>query len=135
MYNYQKKRSCLVGNIDKNFIENVIDRFLISQFNIPENLEELSTRIYDLHKKRVGNNTSHSIKNELQKTNIAISNIMIAIEKGILTETTKVRLEELEKQKKELQEKLVVEQSKQRYELTKEDIQNFFKYTMKNVLI
>ena len=60
---------------------------------------------------------------------------MIAIEKGILTETTNVRLEELEKQKKEHQEKLVVEQSKQRYELTKEDIQNFFKYTMKNVLI
>ena len=56
---------------------------------------------------------------------------MIAIEKGILTETTKVRLEELEKQKKDLQEKLVIEQSKQRYELTKEDIQNFFKYTMK----
>lgn len=56
---------------------------------------------------------------------------MIAIEKGILTETTKVRLEELEEQKKDLQEKLVIEQSKQRYELTKEDIQNFFKYTMK----
>ena len=30
-----------------------------------------------------------------------------------------------------MQEKLVIEQSKQRYELTKEDIQNFFKYTMK----
>ena len=28
-------------------------------------------------------------------------------------------------------EKLVIEQSKERYELTKEDIQNFFKYTMK----
>lgn len=56
---------------------------------------------------------------------------MIAIEKGILTDTTKSRLEELEKQKKELQEKLVIEQSKEHYELTKEDIQNFFKYTMK----
>ncbi len=56
---------------------------------------------------------------------------MIAIEKGILTDTTKSRLEELEKQKKDLQEKLVVEQSKEHYELTKEDIQNFFKYTMK----
>lgn len=50
---------------------------------------------------------------------------MIAIEKGILTDTTKSRLEELEKQKKDLQEKLVVEQSKEHYELTKEDIQNF----------
>lgn len=131
-----KKQNCFVGNIDKSFIENIIDKFLISQFNIPENLEEISNRIYELNKKRVGNNNSlNSIKNELQKTNTSISNIMIAIEKGILTETTKVRLEELEKQKKDLQEKLVIEQSKQRYELTKEDIQNFFKYTMKNALI
>lgn len=56
---------------------------------------------------------------------------MIAIEKGIFTETTKQRLEELEQQKKDLQEKLVIEQSKQQYDLTKEDIQNYFKYTMK----
>ena len=127
-----KKRNCLVGNIDKVFIENVIDKFLISQFNIPENLEQLSSKIYELHKKRVGNNNSlNALKSELQRINTAISNIMIAIEKGILTETTKSRLEELEKQKKNLQEKLVIEQSKERYELTKEDIQNFFKYTIK----
>ncbi len=127
-----KKQNCFVGNIDKTFIENIIDKFLISQFNIQENLEEISNRIFELNKKRACNNNSlNLIKNELQKTNTSISNIMIAIEKGILTETTKVRLEELEKQKKDLQEKLVIEQSKQRYELTKEDIQNFFKYTMK----
>ena len=126
-----KKRNCLVGNMDKAFIENVIDKFLISQFNISENLEEISNKIYELHKKRVGNNNSlNALKNELQRTNTAISNIMIAIEKGILTETTKYRLEELEKEKKDLQEKLVIEQSKERYELTKEDIHNFFKYTM-----
>ena len=118
--------------MDKSFIENVIDKFLISQFNIPENLEDISNKIYELHKKRVGNNNSlNALQSELQRTNTAISNIMIAIEKGILTDTTKSRLEELEKQKKDLQEKLVIEQSKERYELTKEDIQNFFKYTMK----
>lgn len=127
-----KKQNCFVGNIDKSFIENIINKFLISQFNIQENLEEISNRIYELNKKSVRNNNSlNSIKNELQQTNTSISNILIAIEKGILTETTKVRLEELEKQKKDLQEKLVIEQLKQRYELTKEDIQNFFKYTMK----
>ena len=67
----------------------------------------------------------------MQKTNTSISNIMSAIEKGILTDTTKQRLEELEHQKKDLQEKLIIEQSKQQFELTKEDIQNYFKFTMK----
>lgn len=44
---------------------------------------------------------------------------MLAIEKGILTDTTKQRLEELENLKKDLQEKLITEQSKQQYELSK----------------
>lgn len=42
-----------------------------------------------------------------------------------------ILVEELENAKKELQEKVIIEQSKERYELTKEDIQDFFKYTIK----
>lgn len=114
------------------FIENIIDKFLISQFNIPKNLNEISEKIFEIHKKRVGNSNSlNSLKSNLQKTNTSISNIMSAIEKGILTDTTKQRFEELENQKKDLQEKLIIEQSKQQFELTKEDIQNYFKFTMK----
>ena len=56
---------------------------------------------------------------------------MSAIEKGVFTHTTKSRLEELEKQQIELQQKVIIEQSKESYELTKEDIENFFKYTIK----
>ena len=127
-----KKKNCLTGIIDKNFIESIIDKFLISQFNIPKNLNEISEKIFEIHKKRVGtNNTLNSLKSNLQKTNTSISNIMSAIERGILTDTTKQRLEELEHQKKDLQEKLIIEQSKQQFELTKEDIQNYFKFTMK----
>lgn len=127
-----KKKNCLTGIIDKKFIENIIDKFLISQFNIPKNLNEISEKIFGIHKKRVGNNNSlNSLKSNLQKTNTSISNIMSAIEKGILTDTTKQRLEKLENQKKDLQEKLIIEQSKQQFELTKEDIQNYFKFTMK----
>ena len=127
-----KKKNCLTGIIDKNFIESIIDKFLISQFNIPKNLNEISEKIFEIHKKRVGtNNSLNSLKSNLQKTNTSIANIMSAIEKGILTDTTKQRLEELENQKKDLQEKLIIEQSKQQFELTKEDIQNYFKFTMK----
>lgn len=107
MYNNQK--NCLTGIIDKNFIENIIDKFLISQFNIPKNLNEISEKIFEIHKKRVGNNNSlNSLKNDLQKTNTSISNIVSAIGKGILTDITKQRLEELEHQKKDLQEKLII---------------------------
>lgn len=127
-----KKDNCNNKRMYKDFIEGVIDKFLIEQFNTPKNLEILTEKIFEVHKKRMSSNTSlNTLKNDLQKVNTAIANIMSAIEKGIFTETTKARLEELEITKKDLQEKVVIEQSKEKYELTKEDIQDFFKYTIK----
>ncbi len=127
-----KKDNCHNKRLHKDFIEGVVDKFLIEQFNTPKNLEILTEKIFEVHKKRIGSNTPlNALKTDLQRVNTSIANIMSAIEKGIFTETTKARLEELENAKKDLQEKVIIEQSKERYELTKEDIQNFFKYTMK----
>ena len=127
-----KKNNCLTGNIDKNFIEGIINDFLIEQFTIPKNLEEIVNNIYEVQKKNISkDNTLTTIKKNLQKTNTSISNILLAIEKGIFTTTTKQRLEDLEKQKQELTEKLVIEQSKQTFEISKEYIEEYIKSTMK----
>lgn len=127
-----KKNNYATSNINKSFIEGVIDEFLINQFNITKNLEDLTEKIFELHKKRASSiNLLHNLKNELQKTNNSISNILAAIEKGIITETTKARLEELELNKKDLKEKIIIEESKERYILSKQDIKDYFKHTMK----
>jgi hypothetical protein len=128
-----KKRDCFTGNIDKNFIENVIDRFLIDQFNTPKNLEEITNKIYEVQKQQLcSNNLLNSLKRDLQKTNTSISNLLSAIEKGIFTTTTKQRLEELEEQKKDLSEKVLIEECKQTFEVSKEDIKNYFQSVMKD---
>ena len=127
-----KKRSCETGNTDKTFIENVIDRFLIEQFNTPKNLEEIANKIYEVQKQQLcSNNLLNSLKRDLQKTNTSISNLLSAIEKGIFTTTTKQRLEELEQQKQTLTEKLIIEESKQTFEVSKEDIKEHFRHIMK----
>lgn len=127
-----KKDNCKVTRIYKDFIEKVVFKFFDIQFNIPENLENVSNMIYEESKKRLKSNNSLAIiKSDLQRVNTAISNIMSAIEKGIITETTKSRLEELEHQRKELREKLIIEESKVNYEVSKENIQNVFKNVMK----
>lgn len=127
-----KKDNCLTKIAYKDFIEGLVDKFFKLQFCIPKNLETITNLIYEANIKRNKENTSVSnLKSNLQKVSTSISNIMTAIEKGIFTETTKSRLEELEKQRKDLQEQLVIQESKISYELTKEEIQNFFKYTMK----
>lgn len=48
-----------------------------------------------------------------------------------ITDTTKQRLEDLESQKKDLEQKVIVEEARAKYELTKEDIQNYFRHAMK----
>lgn len=127
-----KKKDCFTGNIDKTFIENVIDRFLIEQFNTPKNLEEIANKIYEVQKQQLcSNNLLNSLKRDLQQTNTSISNLLSAIEKGIFTTTTKQRLEELEQQKQTLTEKLIIEESKQTFEVSKEDIKEHFRYIMK----
>ena len=127
-----KKDNCNNKRIYKDFLESCVNKVILATFNNPINLETISNKIYEVHKKRADNKSSlNSLKSDLQKVNIAIKNVMSAIEKGVFTHTTKNRLEELEKQQIELQQKVIIEQSKERYELTIEDIQNFFKYTIK----
>ena len=127
-----RKNHCLTRITEKNFIEGIVDKFFKQQFTIQKNLDTITDLIYEENKKRTkSNNSLCCIKSDLQRVNTSIANIMSAIEKGIYTETTKSRLEELEKQRKELSEKLVIEEAKVSYELTKEDIHNFFKITMK----
>ncbi len=127
-----KKNDCEVGVIYKDFIENIVDRFILEQFTIPENIEFLTNKIYEINKKLFGKHTTlTNLKSSLNKTNNAITNIVKAIEQGIFTNTTKARLEELETKKIELEKDILIEESKQQFELTKEDIKNHFTYTMK----
>ena len=127
-YGYIKENKMLKINEEE---KQILTR-MFEDYASGKTILQITEKIFEIHKKRVGNNNSlNSLKSNLQKTNTSISNIMSAIEKGILTDTTKQRLEELENQKKDLQEKLIIEQSKQQFELTKENIQNYFKFTMK----
>ncbi len=127
-----RKNDCQVSLIYKDFIEGIIDKFLIQQFKIPENLDKICTQLYEASKRKISKNISLSVlKADLQKTNTAISNMLIAIEKGIITSTTKQRLEELETTKKYLEEKIVIEESKQQFELTKDMLKEMFTQTIK----
>lgn len=60
-----------------------------------------TNRIFSLNKQRTNRHSSLSnLKSELQKATTSISNMVIAIEKGIITETPKARLEELKTKNK-----------------------------------
>lgn len=51
------------------------------------------------------------LNNDLKDVEKSISNLLNAIEQGIITESTKARLEELEKQRKELRFQIAKEEA------------------------
>lgn len=67
---------------------------------------------------------------ELSKTERSLSNLLAAIEAGMLTETTKERLTELELTKKELKELIAIEKSKEIKLITANDIRQFVNYAL-----
>lgn len=77
------------------------------------------------------NNNSNSkttlLENEKTKITKSIENILTAIENGIVTSSTKERLEDLELNLKVINESILYEKSRERIKLQKEDIIKFIK--------
>lgn len=123
---------CICKTIRKEFLEDVIDKAILKLFATPNNISMFADKVFDVHKKRVTADNSFNLLNQdLASIIKSISNIMSAIEKGIFTETTKSRLEELEKEKRELEKKITIAKSQEKAMLTKEEIANYFKYSLK----
>lgn len=64
----------------------------------------------------------------LQKS---LNNLLNAIEQGLITSTTKKRMEELESKIAELNEKIAIEECKEKNKITKEQIIKYFEKTIK----
>ena len=123
---------CSSKAINKEFLEEIVNQAVLKVFTTPNNLTLFVDKIYEIHKKRVNEDSSINLLNQQLATTIkSISNIMKAIEDGIYTETTKSRLEELEKQKRELEKDIAIQNSKEKGNLTKDDIAKYFKYSLK----
>ena len=56
-----------------------------------------------------------------------LNNIMSAIEQGIINNTTNKRMKVLESSIEELDKQILIEKSKTRIKLSREDIQEFYK--------
>ena len=67
----------------------------------------------------------------MAQINKAINNILKAIEQGIITDTTKERLQELETTRRELQEKLIFERMQEQVVLDKKTIADYLKEAVK----
>lgn len=121
--NRKHNAACKKKSIRKDILEQVVIDTTLKIFNNSTNINFIAYKILKVHKKRIENESKLNLliqeNNEKQK---AIDNLISCMEKGIVTNSTKKRIEELENSISKINEKIEMEKSKKKLELTREDI-------------
>lgn len=111
---------------NKELLERITLRVLQDLLSNEANRFLLAEKIYAHYQYQNSNQDYiNSLKARLAETEKKLKNVMKAIESGIFNDTTADRMNELESQKKALQEEIAVEENRQKYELTFERILRF----------
>ena len=132
---------CIGRKVDKKCDNDAIRKELLEQLVVeatykalatPDLIENIAERILGAHQKRMSDTSViNLLEDELRDTERSISNLISCMEKGIVSSSTAKRLEELEKQKSDLEEKLALEQTKESLEIQKTDIVDYLKNAIK----
>ena len=119
-------------SIKKDTLESIVSDVIAETFGNDKNLETATAFILKRQDEKNKLNTGLALlEKEYDGVIKSIKGIMKAIEMGVVTETTRERLEELETQKRELTERIAVEKTKQPLMLTKDAIKEFVKAALK----
>lgn len=125
------KHGCTKENEKKEPLEDLVVKMTVEKVLTDENIDLIATKAMELIEKDFADTSYLSgLQDELKETDKRINNLMKAIEQGIITETTKSRLEELENDRKKLTEEIGIEELKKPL-LSKERIA-FWLYSFKN---
>lgn len=116
-------KSCPSNPIRKDLIEQIILDVTYEALSSSENITLLAEKVIAAHQKRVADESLLKLlTNEFANTEKAISNILSAMEQGVITNTTKERLEQLEEKKNDLFSKMEAEKARTKLFINQDDI-------------
>lgn len=93
----------------------------------------IADKIIEANKKRLEDQSVlNLLLQELNQITKAKSNLVSAIEQGIITSTTKERLQELETKEEEISAKILTERAKTKVSLVKKDIVSYLRKALEN---
>ena len=118
---------CKKKAIPKEELERLVLDTIITQLKEPELMDKLISAILEEQERRNRENSALLVMQREQRQNeIALDNIMKAIERGIMNNTTNKRMKELEARQEELERLILIEQSKQTVLLTQKEVRAYF---------
>jgi hypothetical protein len=103
----KKRRGCHKKSVRKEWIEDLVVHETMKMVMDDKAIEAIVSMLMDLQDRE--NVSLPLYEQQLGETNTAINNLLNAIQQGILTKSTKARLDELEATKEELETKIACE--------------------------
>ncbi len=103
----KRKRGCNRKAVKKDWIEDIVIDMILELVWNDEFIERLADEVMRVQETECS--AVPMLKRQLKNTEKSIDNMIKAIEKGIITPSTKNRLEELEHQKEELEKQIITE--------------------------
>ena len=118
--NTKKKHTCNKKAISKEKIENAVIKAVMNKIMDDKLMEQLSYKLYDMQMQ--DSTILSALQAQLSEAENGIENMLNAIQQGIILDSTKKRLSDLENRKKELEIEIAQEQIKHPL-LTREQIE------------
>ncbi len=119
-------KSCPCNPIRKDLIEQIVIDATYEALSSSENITLLAEKIIAAHKKRIDNESILKLLlADFGETEKAINNILSAMEQGVITNSTKERLEHLEGKKVDLLAKIAAEKARTKLLINQDDITKY----------
>lgn len=117
------KKICKKKSVKKDWIEKKVIYATVDYVLKDEAIELIAEKVLEAYQKKLSENIQEKrLKKQISEVEKALKNIMRAIESGIFNETTKNRMDELEKEKDRLNIELAKEKINTENKLTKDHI-------------
>ena len=130
--NSKKDANCHNKSVRKEVLEEIVTNVLAEELTKSDNLKILTDKVFELYCAKTQDESDlHRYEKELAANDKAIKNVLVAIEEGIFTPSTKQRLNELEEKKVRLEQAITVESAKEKNLLTKADIEHYITAAVK----
>ncbi len=124
----KRENSCNKSIIRKEILEDIIIDTTLKAFTKGTDIYELAEKLLDKFNNQINNqsvvNLLETERGEIQKS---LNNVLDAVEKGIYTNSTKQRIEELENKLEDIDAKILLEKSHAKTLLTSKDIVSYIK--------
>ena len=123
---HKKGEKCTTTSVQKDYIENLVINSTMTFLSDDETVTRIANSVYTVLEKEAKDNSSLKLlENKKAQAQKSASNIIKAIEEGIITEQTKTRLKELEMQINQYDFEIDKEKQKTHQYLSREQIKNY----------